>query len=247
MGAPYWIKRAIRKTLGRARITLMELQTLIVEIEAILNDRPITYVSSDISDEEPLTPSYLLYGRRITSLPFDYTITSEDLTDPDFGDGSDIRRRVKIQALILQRFWNRWKHDYLTSLREFHRTSGTNRQSIKKGEVMLVHDETPRTTWKLAVVEGLIKGGDGLVRAANIRTSNGCTNRPITKLYPLEVSTDVETQDGPLRETNNNAQVVTVDLHIRPRRAATSEALRRISEWARSLRAPPEDVEETLE
>ena len=50
-------KRAIRKTLGTARITLMELQTLIIEIEATLNDRPITYVLSDISDEEPLTPS----------------------------------------------------------------------------------------------------------------------------------------------------------------------------------------------
>ena len=50
---------------------------------------------------------------------------------------------------------------------------------------MLVHDETPRTAWKLAVVESLIKGGDRLVRAANIRTSMGCTNRPITKLYAL--------------------------------------------------------------
>lgn len=75
-------KKAVRKTLGRASVTPVELQTLVVEIEATLNDRPITYVSSDIGDKEPLTPSHLLYGRRITSLPFDYGITSEDLTDP---------------------------------------------------------------------------------------------------------------------------------------------------------------------
>ena len=50
---------------------------------------------------------------------------------------------------------------------------------------MLVHDETPRTAWKLAIAESLIKGGDRLVRAANIRTSMGCPNRPITNLYAL--------------------------------------------------------------
>ena len=74
----------------------MELQNLTVEVEATLNDRPITYVSSDIGDEEPLTPSHLLYRRRITSLPSDYPITAENLTNPDYGDGSDIRRRVKM-------------------------------------------------------------------------------------------------------------------------------------------------------
>ena len=62
-------KNALKKTLGRAFITLLELQTLTVEIEGILNDRPLTYASSDLQDDKPLTPSHLLYGRRITSLP----------------------------------------------------------------------------------------------------------------------------------------------------------------------------------
>ena len=48
---------------------LEALQTLVVEIEAVLNDRPLTYLSADIDDPEPLTPSHLLYGRRITALP----------------------------------------------------------------------------------------------------------------------------------------------------------------------------------
>jgi len=42
---------------------------LALEVEAILTDRPITYVLSDCVDEEPLTPSHLLSGRRITFLP----------------------------------------------------------------------------------------------------------------------------------------------------------------------------------
>ena len=61
-------KKVIKKTLGRALITLTELQTVAVEVEATLNEGPITHVSSNVSDEEPLTPSHLLYGRRITHL-----------------------------------------------------------------------------------------------------------------------------------------------------------------------------------
>ena len=83
-------KRAIKKTLGRAFITLTELQTPAVEVEAILNDRPITYVSGDVVDEEPLTPSHRLYGRRITLLP--YPEIEDEVTDPTFGDDSDLKR-----------------------------------------------------------------------------------------------------------------------------------------------------------
>ena len=65
---------------------------------------------------------------------------------------------VKLQA-HLQCFWNRWRHEYLTSLSELHRTTGTNQQSIKKGEVVLVHNDTPQPTWKLAVIESLSVSG----------------------------------------------------------------------------------------
>jgi hypothetical protein len=242
-------KTALKKTLGRASVTLEELQTLIVEVEAILNDRPITFMSSDINDEEPLTPSHLLYGRRITSLPFDTPVSDDDLTDPDYGSESDIRRRVKLQAIILQRFWKRWRHEYLTSLREFHRSSGDNKQIIKKGDVVLVHDDSPRSTWKLAVVEDLIRGGDNLVRAANIRTSIGYTHRPICKLYSLELSTN----EGEQRYISNGDQENLVvnnsteqerTVRNRPIRTSAARSANRISEWTKILRRPPDDVEE---
>lgn len=91
-----------------------------------------------------------------------------------------------------------------------------------------------------------MKGEDGLVRATNIRTSTGHTNRPITKLlvYPLELSANVENQDGPSSRNSTNRQA-TNGSNSRPGRATASEVLRRISEWARGLRAPPENVEKT--
>ena len=84
-------KRPIRKRLGRTAITFMEFQALVVEIEGNLNYRPLSYVSSGICDEEPLTPTHPLYGRRVNSLPFDYGITSDDVIDPNYSDGANIR------------------------------------------------------------------------------------------------------------------------------------------------------------
>jgi len=63
-------KSTIKKVLGRAHISLQVLQMIVVEVEAILNDRPLTHLSQDLNDPEPLTPSQLLSVRRITSLPY---------------------------------------------------------------------------------------------------------------------------------------------------------------------------------
>ena len=197
-------------------------------------------MSSDSADEEPFTPSHLLCGRRITSLP--YPIADNDPSDPDYGSASDMRQQITMQARILEHFWNRWRHEYLTSLREFHSTTGTNEQSVKTGDVMLVHNEGPRSTWKLAVIENLIRGRDGLVRAAHIRTSTGYTNRPVTKLYPLKITTTTVPR---IASHDGSEQQPTAVVSTRPRRAATTEALRCISEWTRCIHAPPppEDVE----
>ena len=60
-------KTVLKKVLGRSFITFEALQTLAVEIKAVLNDRPLTYLPADMN---PLTPLHLLYRRCITSLPY---------------------------------------------------------------------------------------------------------------------------------------------------------------------------------
>ena len=73
--------------------------------------------------------------------------------------------RARKQTLILN---VDGKDEYLTALTEFHQDIGKNVQTIKAGDVMLVHDDMPCTSWKIAVIEELISRNDGLVRAANI-------------------------------------------------------------------------------
>ena len=98
-----------------------------------------------------------------------------------------LNKNVPRQNELLQHFRNMWKHEYLTSLREYHRTTGKNDKSVRVGDIVLVHNDSNRIKWKLAIVRELISGRDGLVRSAVIKTENGITNRPIVKLFPLEV------------------------------------------------------------
>jgi len=88
-----------------------------------------------------------------------------------------------------------------------HKTSGQNTQTIKVGDVVLIHDDTPRIIWKLAVIEELLKGKDGLVRAANIRTALGRTNRPIARLIPLEVSSETTELNTTSSDLSSNTSV----------------------------------------
>ena len=65
-----------------SKVTLDQLQTLLVEVESIINSSPLTYVSArDL--EEPLTPLHLLMGRRVLSLPDNLELAS-DVDDKEF-------------------------------------------------------------------------------------------------------------------------------------------------------------------
>ena len=197
-------KTTLKKVLGRTFISLINLQTIVVEIEAILNDRPLTYTSTDLNDPEPLCPSHLLYGRRIVSLP--YPLDSEDPKDPDYL-ANPIRRMANHQTQLNQHFQTRWKQEYLTVLREFHKVKGTYApQTIKVGDVVLIHDDSPRARWKMAVIENLIKGNDGDIWAAEVRTNSGKTNRPIARLYPLEITSEQLVNTGTINKENDNKQ-----------------------------------------
>jgi len=76
----------------------------------------------------------------------------------------------------------------LNALSEFHQASSSNTQIAKVGDVVLIHDDTPRLQWKLAVMEQVNKGADGLIHSANVRTTTGRTNWPIARFYPLDVT-----------------------------------------------------------
>ena len=103
--------------------------------------------------EEPLTPSHLIVGRRILSLP-DKLSYQRDNNDDDFEVDSDhLNKRVKHLANVINQFWKRWRREYLPELRKSHRNNqGRSEGSpVAVDNMVLVHDEhQPRGFWKLA-------------------------------------------------------------------------------------------------
>lgn len=218
--APWWggiferliksVKRCLRKMIGQAKLTYDELSTAVIEVEAIINSRPLTYVSSD-DLEEPLTPSHLLVGRRILSLP-DNLSYQRDNNDEDFEVDSDhLNKRVKHLANVINQFWKRWRREYLLELRESHRNNqGRSGDSpIAADDMVLVHDEhQPRGFWKLARVKETIVGKDGRVRGAVLKlpAKDGQTTllrRPLQLLYPLEINCQVGEQTSAKEDSNS--------------------------------------------
>ena len=210
--APWWgglfermiksTKSCLRKMIGRAKLTYEELQTAVIEVEAVLNSRPLSYLTAS-DTEEPLTPSHLLTGRRILSLP-DHLCYEEENEYRIKGNQVILDKQMKYLEAVLQQFWNRWKREYLLELRESHRAGSSQLQkvAIAVGDVVIIHTEDlPRSLWKMGRVEELIRGKDGVVRGASIRvqakeTRSKLLRRPIQKLYPVELANGMQSSSS---------------------------------------------------
>jgi len=249
--APWWggafermvqsTKRCLRKLIGRAQFSLDELVTALAEIESVINSRPLTYVSAD-DMEEPLTPSHLMVGRRILNLP-DHLSHLDDLKDEEFSpDSTQLTRRMKHLCNTLNHFWNRWRSEYLSELREAHsynarKQSNSGSPKMSEGDVVIVHDEhLPRGLWKLGRVHSVIKGRDGLIRGAVVKLTNKegreiLLNRPVQLLYPLEVQKtgsdeNVNNPGVPIndsKEVPNPSAELSVSKTPRPTRRAAAQ------------------------
>ena len=57
-----------------------------------------------------------------------------------------LQEKVK-QMHLLQHFQGRWEREYLASLRETHKYTGVTHQTVKAGDIMLVHNNVPRLHW----------------------------------------------------------------------------------------------------
>lgn len=196
--APWWgglferlagsMKHCLRKIVGKSKLTFDELSTAITEVENVLNSRPLSFVSTEDS-EELLTPAHFLIGHRSLSLPdsFCYGEESEEIDITS----TALTKRMKHLNSTLGKFWKRWTNKYLLELRDAHRCSKGKEDNThpEKGDIVLVHDEhRPRGFWKLAKLTKLIIGSDEKIRGAIVRVGDKCLRCPLQKLYPLEIS-----------------------------------------------------------
>ena len=129
-----------------------------------------------------------MFGRRIIS-------TIDNDVEPEIVEFTEslLTKRMKYINKLVSLFWNNWRREYLTGLREYQKCKNRvpNKQ-VLLGEMVLIEDKLPRSQWKTGVVEELFKGRDGHVRGCKLRIISrnnkvSYLNRPVNKLYPLEI------------------------------------------------------------
>lgn len=171
--------RTVRKILNsivkQQSLDEESLQTLLCEVEAIINSRPITKVSNDPNDLEALTPNHLLL------------LKVKPPMSPGVFDKADLysRRRWRQVQYMADIFWKRWIKEYLPDLQERQKWQSLV-QNLKPGDVVLVADDSaPRNSWVMGRVLQTFTDNKGLVRQARVKTSTNILLRPVTKLCLL--------------------------------------------------------------
>ena len=177
------VKSALKKTIGTGSLKQVELETVLVEVEACVNSRPLTFVGDEVDCVEPLCPNHFLIGRRPES-------QIENLSLDGILNRKCLILREQIRMRMVERFWKVWKEEYLrclpVSVHKFYK-----RGDLSEGSVVLIgEDKVPRMRWDLGVVLELFMGKDGVARSARLHTKRGERIRPIHKLFDLELSCD---------------------------------------------------------
>ncbi|XP_029155196.1 uncharacterized protein LOC114928280 [Nylanderia fulva] len=175
------MKHHLRRVIGDARLTYEEMATLLSQIEACLNSRPLQPLSDDPEDVAALTPGHFLIGSALSAVP-----------EPSLEREPSARlSRWQLLQQMRDHFWSRWSSEYLHTLAHRPKWSRVNQEACI-GRLCLIRSEhTPPTRWPLARVTRLHPGSDGHVRVVELRTANTNLTRPVSKLVFLTDGAEV--------------------------------------------------------
>lgn len=155
------MKTHLYKVVGSQMLTYEELNTVLTQIECLLNSRPLGMNSEDPSDFEPFTPARLISETSgLDHLPM------EDVLQVPVNRLS----RPQLVDSLVQHYWRRWSKEYLHTLQARMKWT-TPQPSIERGKIVLMMDEdTPPLKWPKGVIVDVHPGPDGVVRVVTVRT-----------------------------------------------------------------------------
>ena len=133
-----------------------EFNTALITVEAILNNRPLSYVSTDPESPTPLTPAHLLGSYPIISpAPFP-------------GKTWTTQRRWHYVQARMETFWKRFRSEVIPFLQL---STKWNKKSkpIQIGDVVTLLDDQARGKWPIAKVVEIEEGHDGVVRVVTVK------------------------------------------------------------------------------
>lgn len=174
------VRKVLVSILQQQSLDDESLHTILCEVEAILNDRPITKVSDDVNDLEALTPNHVLLLKGKPVLP------------PGLFQQNDLytKRRWRQVQYLSDLFWKRWTREYLPLLQERQKWTKPRRNFIT-GDIVVVMDSTaPRGSWVLGRILQTFADKKGFVRSVRLQTKANVIERPVTKISLLCEATD---------------------------------------------------------
>ncbi|XP_058816775.1 uncharacterized protein LOC131680070 [Topomyia yanbarensis] len=156
------------------------LRNMLMEVENIVNSRPLTYVPVEDPEAPVLTPNHFLVGSSSGLKP--YSVLNDD---------SVVLRRAwctsQVEANI---FWRRWVRDYLPELTKRSKWFSEVKPIEVNDIVVVVDPGLPRNCWPKGRIISVKTGKDGQVRSAAVQTQSGIYERPATRLAVLDVRRD---------------------------------------------------------
>ncbi|XP_022835967.1 uncharacterized protein LOC111363382 [Spodoptera litura] len=165
------MKAHLKRVIGQQKLTYEEFSTLLSQIEACMNSRPLSPLSEDVEDLDYLTPGHFLTGSPTLTLP---------LNDPE-DTKVDIRNHWKLIELMRRQYWDRWSKEYLHTLQNRNKWQLT-KENINKGLLVLLKESNlPPGKWAMGRVIELHPGSDKLVRVVSLKTQSGICNRSMRK------------------------------------------------------------------
>ena len=110
------VKQGLRKGMGRKVLYWDKLMTLTVEVEAIINTCPLTYVYEDFKSGFVLTPAHFLTGNHKVAVPFSEDVCEDSDYYPKIDSVKELTEYWRRNQKQLNLFWEFWKQEYLLSL-----------------------------------------------------------------------------------------------------------------------------------
>ena len=172
-------KCALKAVLKEQCVKESVLRTALVEVEDVINSRPLTHNSADVNDFTALTPNHFLRHDTVGNIPPGHFDASE----------MDSRRRWRQSQVLADHIWKRWLSEYLPGLTVRNKWKKEERNHLVGDLVLLVDENKPRGQWSLGRVLEIHPSEDGRVRSMKIKTSQGTYVRPAAKVCLLEEAT----------------------------------------------------------
>ena len=113
------VKRALRKSINRRLLSYVQLQTVIKEVEAVVNARPLVYVGGDIDSSITLSPRHFLTLNPDTGIPEVEASTNDLEYTPYESTAGRLLQLWKKGQRLLDMFWKIWRDEYANEPRAY--------------------------------------------------------------------------------------------------------------------------------